>query len=152
MTTTIFGKVPDPKVKAEIINKKSSGGVNGVKYPLYDKNNHTKGIFVKTKGFTLLRSEATQLIRTERGERVMLPNYGLSLKKYLFEPLTDDLVESVTEEIFYSFSTYLPKAKVRSVDVRSGDNVHGLGVPGLLIQVVISPANSLETALLEINL
>ena len=150
MTTTIFGKLPDSKIKSTIISKESVDTVLGVKYPLFDEKNPTKGIFHQTNGFTLLRSEASQLIRTERGERVMLPNYGLSLKKYLFEPLSEDLAESISEEIYYSFATYLPKAKVKDVKIEEGDSVHGLGLPGLKIKVLISPANSLETGTVEV--
>ena len=152
MTTTIFGKTPDPKIKADIINVSDDPETFGVKFPLYDKNNSAKGIFVKTKGFSLLKSEVSQFIRTERGERVMLPNFGLSLKKFLFEPITDDLVEAITEEIYFGFATYLPKVTVRDVKIEEGDNVHGLGLPGLKIQLVVSPTNSTQIGTVEVTL
>ena len=152
MTTTIFGKTPDPKIKADIINVSDDPETFGVKFPLYDKNNSAKGIFVKTKGFSLLKSEVSQFIRTERGDRVMLPNFGLSLKKFLFEPITDDLVEAITEEIYFGFATYLPKVTVRDVKIEEGDNVHGLGLPGLKIQLVVSPTNSTQIGTVEVTL
>ena len=152
MTTTIFGKTPDSKIKADIINVSDDPETFGVKFPLYDKDNSAKGIFVKTKGFSLLKSEVSQFIRTERGERVMLPNFGLSLKKFLFEPITDDLVEAITEEIYFGFATYLPKVTVRDVKIEEGDNVHGLGLPGLKIQLVVSPTNSTQIGTVEVTL
>lgn len=152
MTTTIFGKTPDPKIKADIINTSDSPETFGVKFPLFDKDNPNKGIFATTKGFTLLKSEVSQFIRTERGERVMLPNFGLSLKKFLFEPITEDLIDAITEEIYFGFAAYLPKVTVRDVRIEEGDNVHGLGLPGIRIQVLVSPSNSTQTGTVEITL
>ena len=82
----------------------------------------------------------------------MLPNFGLSLKKYLFEPITEDLIESITEEIYFGFATYLPRVTIRNVNIEEGDNVHGLGLPGLRIEVVVSPSDSTEIGTVEITI
>ena len=42
--------------------------------------------FGNATGQELLKNNLQQLIKTEKGERVMLPDYGLALKKYVFEP------------------------------------------------------------------
>ena len=82
----------------DIINSIDSNDVFGVRYPLYDSANERKGIFSKTKGIELLKSQLIQFIKTERGERVMLPNFGLSLRRYLFEPITEDLIINLKKE------------------------------------------------------
>ena len=70
----------------------------------------------------------------------------------MFEPITDDLVEAITEEIYFGFATYLPKVTVRDVKIEEGDNVHGLGLPGLKIQLVVSPTNSTQIGTVEVTL
>ena len=152
MTTTVYGNLPDPKFKGSIISSEVSDTVFGVKYPLYDNNNSAKGIYAKTAGLELLKSQVRQFVRTERGERVMLPNFGLSLKRFLFEQMTGDIKAAIASEIKEGLALYVPNAIIRSLSIVDGDNVTGLGLPGIKISLLISPRNSSEKAIVEINL
>lgn len=152
MTTNIYGRLPDINLKQGIISAKNNTNVFGVRYPLFDKDNKHKGIFRKSAGIDLLKSEVSQFIQTERGERVMLPNFGLSLKKYLFEPMTTDLKRSIHEEIVGGISSYLRNVVIKSIQIQQGDNITGLGLPGIVIQLVISPKNSSQQALVQVKL
>jgi len=137
-TTTIYGNVTAPRIKEEIINAVEGNDIFGVRFPLYDKNNTAKGIFIKTKGIELLKSELRQLINTERGERVMLPNFGLSLRRFLFEPITEDLIVNLRKEIFVGVSSYIPEARITRLTVGNGDNIRSTGLPGILVSLTVS--------------
>jgi phage baseplate assembly protein W len=151
-TTTVYGRVIPARIKQEVINSNSSQEVFGVKFPLVDTTANDRGIFNKTKGLELLKSEVRQFIKTERGERVMLPNYGLSLKKFVFEPVTDELVENIQNEITWGFAQYLPKAKILNISVLTSEFIGGIGLPGLKISVTIADRNQAGTATVEVTL
>tara|TARA_R110000824_G_scaffold6209_1_gene28703 strand:- start:23829 stop:24293 length:465 start_codon:yes stop_codon:yes gene_type:complete len=150
--TNIFGVTPMKSVTDEIINSVSNNDVFGVKYPLYDKNNSAKGIFIKTKGFELVKSELRQFIKTERGERVMLPNFGLSLKRFLFEPITEDLIISMKKEIIIGVNNYLPSVRILRLDILKSDKAQGFGLPGLMIRLLVASKLSEQQSELSISL
>ena len=150
--TNIFGVTPMKSVTDEIINSVSNNDVFGVKYPLYDKNNSAKGIFIKTKGFELVKSELRQFIKTERGERVMLPNFGLSLKRFLFEPITEDLIISMKKEIIIGVNNYLPSVRILRLDILKSDKAQGFGLPGLMIRLLVASKISEQQSELSISL
>mgnify|MGYP003108855292 CR=1 FL=1 len=151
-SSTVYGATPLEATKNDIISYKESDDIFGVRYPLYIENQTSKGIFKKTKGFELLKSQLRQFIRTERGERVMLPNFGLSLQKYLFEPLTADLVLNIRKEIIYGITSYIPEASIISLDVVPGGNVQAYGLPGITISLVVTSTNTNQQTDLQIAL
>ena len=69
----------------------------GINFP-FGKNNK-KGYFAKEAGNSLIKSNLKQLLGTLPGERVMLPNFGLDLRKYLFEPLDAITFSEMKQEI-----------------------------------------------------
>ena len=72
-------------------------------------------------GLALIRNNLRQLLLTEKGERVMLPNYGLDLKKYLFEPLDQTTFHLIKQDIADVLNTYFSIAKIISLRVLSGE-------------------------------
>ena len=151
-TTTIYGTGPTGSTKDEIINAVPEDDIFGVAYPLYDKTNSAKGIFRKTKGFELLKSEVRQFVKTERGERVMLPNFGLSLRRFLFEPVTDDLIINMKNEIIVGINAYLPSVKIIRLSVTSNEKVGSNGLPGMTINLVIGSKLTNQQGELSIQL
>ena len=151
-TTTIFGRLPSNEIKPDIISAKDVAPLLGVRFPLYDKTSAAKGIFNKTASFELLKSELRQFIRTETGERVMLPNFGLSLQKFLFEPLTNELIELLTEEITFGVRNYVPQARIIKLRIEGGDTISGLGLPGIKIILLVGQRNTTNQGVLEINI
>tara|TARA_R100000008_G_C3530539_1_gene139021 strand:- start:230 stop:691 length:462 start_codon:yes stop_codon:yes gene_type:complete len=151
-TTNIYGIIPLKKTRDDIINSIDSNDVFGVRYPLYDSANERKGIFSKTKGIELLKSQLIQFIKTERGERVMLPNFGLSLRRYLFEPITEDLIINLKKEVINGLALYVPRATVLKLDVFQGDALDGFGVPGIKIHLVVSDSTTNQQTDLTVSL
>ena len=106
--------------------KKKSGFV----YPLMSKfdtatggalqkNTSQKGYFSKSYGIPLIENNLKQLILCERGSRVMLPDFGLSLQKYLFEPLDETTYFLIKHDILRSLRTYFSFVNVISLRVLS---------------------------------
>jgi|ETNvirenome_6_85_1030632.scaffolds.fasta_scaffold10374_2 phage baseplate assembly protein W len=151
-STTIYGVIPGETAKKEATGEGSLSPILGVCFPLSKKEEVSPNIFLKARGMDLIKSMVRQFVKTERGERVMLPNFGLSLKRFLFEPITPDLILNIENEIYTGFAQYLPQVRILNLQVMDGDNVQGLGLPGIKITLVISPINSNEQAQIAVNL
>jgi phage baseplate assembly protein W len=53
-------------------------------------------------------ANAKNLLLTDKGERVMLPEFGCDIKKSLFENITRDLVSKMENQIRSAFAYWLP--------------------------------------------
>lgn len=60
-----------------------------------------------------------QLIFTQKGERVMNPNFGTTLKARLFGPLDDIQIEEIRSEINNILQLYEPRVTVMELRVGS---------------------------------
>jgi hypothetical protein len=64
-----------------------------------------------------IKGDLLQLILTNPGERVMLPQYGTPLRKYLFEQNTQDLVNNVKHDILAAIKNWEPRIVVRNLEI-----------------------------------
>ena len=83
------------------------------------KNTSQKGYFNTAYGVSLIRNNLRQLILCEKGSRIMLPDYGLSLQKYLFEPLDETTYFLIKNDILRTLRTYFSMVNVISLRVLS---------------------------------
>lgn len=90
--------------------------IYGLTFPL-GKNRNSGGFFKKNSGREMIKQAVTQLLRTEKGERLMLPNFGCNLRKYLFQPITQDLFNNIRVTIEESFNNYIVGAKLLKVGI-----------------------------------
>lgn len=88
--------------------------VVGLGFPL---QRSAGGYFRKEKNLSLIASQIQQLLRTERGERVMRPNFGVKLKQFVFEQLDDTLTEQIRDSILYAIRNFTSDVKVNSLEV-----------------------------------
>jgi phage baseplate assembly protein W len=65
----------------------------------------------------VIESSLRMLLLTEKGERVMEPDYGTSLRRLIFEPNTTDLNSEVRQEISQAVSQWEPRAVLQSMNV-----------------------------------
>ena len=77
--------------------------------------------FGKATGIDLIKNNLKQLIRTEKGERVMLPDYGLSLQKYLFSPLDETTYALLRKDILSNIRKYFSIGRVLNLEVLGDD-------------------------------
>ena len=62
---------------------------------------------------------------TELGERVMQPNLGIKLKRFLFEQYTDDVPDQIKASIVNTFSFWLPFVDIVNIEVGMNDSLTG---------------------------
>jgi len=86
----------------------------GAPYPIIKD---PKGFFRTTSGVNQIKSDLLILLLTEPGERVMLPDFGTPLKKFIFEPNDSTVNEQVREAIATSISTWEPRIAVQDIQV-----------------------------------
>ena len=71
----------------------------------------------------IIKNDILQLLFTVPGERIYRPNFGVNLRNFVFEPLTEASVDSLSLEISDKIATYEPRVKVRNIDLeRDEDN------------------------------
>jgi phage baseplate assembly protein W len=112
-TTTIHGSIQD-RYNIQL-PKSERKEVFGLEFPL--GSSQSGGIFAKTSGIKMIRDAVQQLLLTERGERVMLPNYGCNLRRYLFQPLDETTFQNIRNEIETSFNNYIVGARIAKLSV-----------------------------------
>ena len=85
--------------------------------PTLQKTKTQRGYFSKAYGLNLVRNNLRQLLLCEKGTRIMLPDYGLGLNKYLFEPLDETTFYLIKNEILTTLAKYFSIASVLSLRV-----------------------------------
>lgn len=94
----------------------------GCPYPLVK---HPRGFFRTQSGMDQIKSDLLALLLTEPGERVMLPDFGTSLKKFIFEPNDSGVLEQIRNEIARAISIWEPRIAVQNIEVTNGSDVVG---------------------------
>ena len=82
-------------------------------------------------------SNAKNLLLTEKGERIMQPNFGCSLRSLLFENLTTETQTLTETNITENFKFWLPYININRLNVTTKPNEHILQ-----IDMVISLTNN----------
>ena len=68
-----------------------------------------------------VKTNLQNLCSTEAGERVMQPNLGVRLKRYLFEPYSEDLVVQVQNTLSDSINYWMPFLQIINIEVSMKD-------------------------------
>ena len=148
-TVNVYGQIPPRYIKQTPAAKRQE--VYGLEFPLGSTSNG--GFFSKKTGVSMIKDSVKQLLQTERGERLMLPNFGCNLRKYLFQPLDESTFESIKREIQISFSKYIVGARISKLAVFPLGAVGPAG--GNSLKVVLSlklDSADLETFDVEVNI
>jgi hypothetical protein len=112
-TVNVYGKIPPRYIKQSPTSKRQE--VYGLAFPMGSAPNG--GFLSKKSGVDLIKGAVKQLLLTERGERIMLPNFGCNLRKFLFQPLDESTFEGIKREIQYSFKKYIVGAQISKLAV-----------------------------------
>ena len=133
-TVNIYGTQPPRFIEHSIVLKKPA--VYGLNFPL-GENKTTGGFFQKKSGVALIKDAVTQLLQTERGERILLPKFGCNLRKFIFQPLDEDTFEAIREEIVFSFAEYILGARIKKLSVVPYGNAGLTGGNSLLVRLIL---------------
>lgn len=59
-----------------------------------------------------IKSNLVNLLLTDIGERVMNPNFGCFLKRYLFENITESNISLIKDSVLNSVAFYIPEITI----------------------------------------
>lgn len=68
------------------------------------------------------------LLFTDRGERVMLPDFGCDIKKSLFENVTRDLIARLENQIKVAMAYWLPYIFINSLVINTNQDRNAVGI------------------------
>ena len=116
---TTYGTTTPRLIQRPTVLKDPS--LTGLVYPV--PKSPKNGYFSKSTNLQLIKSNLNSLIRTERGERFMRPDYGCNLRKFLMEPLDEATFAEIKDEVVTSIRRYLSTVaigKLQVFETRSG--------------------------------
>ena len=88
----------------------------GLQYPL---EKTPRGLMAQNRGIDQVKADLLQLLLTNPGERIMLPNFGTPLRELFFEP-NDSILEIEAERmISESIQAWEPRIEVKDITVTS---------------------------------
>jgi|TARA_A100001011_G_C14300359_1_gene840475 phage baseplate assembly protein W len=77
--------------------------------------NKTTGYKLIDDYVALVKQNFKNLLLTVPGERIMNPNFGVGLKKFLFENDNPLIYDSVAEQIYNQVNKYLPYLRINDI-------------------------------------
>jgi phage baseplate assembly protein W len=114
----VYGKVA-PRPVSQTVDAKDAE-LAGLRYPI--PKTPERGYFSKAVNASLVNSGLRDIIRTERGERFMRPDYGCNVSNFLFEPLDEGTFLAIKDEVTTSIRKYLKKVSIGKLQVtKSGE-------------------------------
>lgn len=93
--------------------------------------------------FELAKRDLLNFFSIRRGERLMQPNFGTVIWDMLFEPLTPDVQQIITDDI-KRIASYDPRLIVTQVVVDQQNN-------GFLVQLTLSYVNTNQVSDLKLQ-
>jgi len=91
-------------------------------------------------------ANAKNLILTDRGERIMLPEFGCNLKSILFDPIDELINENLEKIIKDSFDYWLPYIFINNVAVTNNADTNRINI---LLSISLQD-NKLDTRSIEV--
>lgn len=85
--------------------------------------NSQDGPFMLNKDMlSVVKQNLKHLILTDRGERLMLPDFGVGLRKYLFENMTQLTSIQIESDIKTQVRKYMPYVEIKKIEVLEDPN------------------------------
>jgi len=95
----------------------------GLQYPLVKT---ARGLMAQNSNVAQIKADLLQLLLTNPGERVMLPEFGTPLRKLMFEPNDISLEIIAKQMIADSISKWEPRIVISNISVTSNFNPNNL--------------------------
>jgi phage baseplate assembly protein W len=139
--------------KNPFIEDRNSNIFIGIDYP-FRKSDGVEGYFTSTSTtIKAVKNNIKMLLNTHKGERLMQPNLGAGLRRFLFEQFTEDTVIAVQNEIIDTLKRWLPFVEIKEIDV-SMDELSAIGKNKMTISIlfnIIRDPNTLESVEIDIG-
>ena len=90
---------------------------------------NAKGVFNKTYSTKeQIKSNLINLLLTDKGERIMNPEFGADLRKSLFENINNDSTELLRIKIIDAISIFIPEVELGNIDIENDFDYNTLNV------------------------
>lgn len=99
----------------------------GIMLPMTDTNGSLFKLSYTTQEQAI--SNLKNLLLTSMGERVMQPMFGTNIPKFLFEPLTNNLLDKIEQHVRFSINFWLPYIVIENLEIE-GFYGTDLGIDG----------------------
>lgn len=74
--------------------------------------------------FQAIENSIFYIMATTPGQRPLLPSFGCDLRRYLAEPMTDDIAQRMREHILRAIRSWEPRVNLKSVNVIGDPETH----------------------------
>lgn len=91
----------------------------------------------------IVKSDILNHIFTRKGERVMMPRFGTIIPEMVFEPLNEDTIDVVYDELKFVFN-YDPRVELQSLNVTPNYDNNAIFAQAQLWYIELNMSNILE--------
>ena len=121
----------------------------GIDYPFH-RSSGPEGWFKSTSTtIDAVKNNVKLLLQTERGERLMQPNLGVALKRFLFQQIDTDTIIAIQNEIIDTMNFWLPFVEIKDVQVSVDDGRNTINI-NVTFNIIRDP-NTLRSVDVEIG-
>ena len=117
-----------------------------VKLPL--RTSVVDGFMMNKSIIQVVKQNLKMLLLTIPGERIMVPNYGVGLKNFLFENFTPNLLSQINSKIREQVNIFMPAVNIVDIVV----NTKNADTNTLSIIIIYSVSGLIANDLLEITI
>ena len=98
-----------------------------------------------------IKSNLINLLLTEVGERVMNPNFGCELRRFLFEGITDFNTEELSASLRNSISVFVPEITVTNIEVAPTSSTNISNTINLTISYYLNISQTSDQITVQFN-
>jgi phage baseplate assembly protein W len=121
----------------------------GIDYPFH-RSTGAEGWFKSTSTtIDAVKNNIKLLLQTERGERLMQPNLGVALKRFLFQQIDSDTIVAMQDEIIDTMNFWLPFVEIKDIQVATDDDRNTIKI-NVTFNIIRDP-NTLRSVEVEIG-
>lgn len=71
-----------------------------------------------------IKNSLYNIFTTTPGEKILNPEFGMDIRRYIFEPATIDTAKEIRRRIFQQIRSYEPRITLKSVDITVLEDVN----------------------------
>jgi phage baseplate assembly protein W len=75
-----------------------------------------------------IKSNLINLLLTNKGERILNPEFGADLPRLLFEPSTDNLYLQIQNQITSNVNIYIPEITILNIEISSNIDYNSINI------------------------
>jgi len=99
----------------------------GIKFPIEDSIRGNYMGLTRT-GKQAVKSNLTFLLTTEKGEVLYKPDFGVNLLQYLFEPLDDQSIQNIKNELVSAVQLNMQGVSIDNISVETDDTTNAINM------------------------